>query len=138
MFSARRKRRTAQRQLILSWTQTQQSGIAYDQRRMNYVGVPQSFTGSHVSNVKLIRQLDSDVLSGYLTQSGVVVNGDSISTDKSRGRDVIFNDRKNLGVAKAIARHLCLTKPLAVSRQYLDSRPDAGVFEQRLNEQTII
>src|SRR3989442_10102726 len=116
MFSARRKRGTAQRQLILSRTQTQHNGIAYDHRRMNNVGVPQSFTGSHVRNVKLIRQLDSDLLSGYLPQSGVVVNGDSISTDNPRDRDVIFNDGENLGPAETVAGHLRLSEPVPISR----------------------
>src|SRR5436190_11618391 len=137
MFSARGRRWTAQRQLILSRTQAQHNGIAYDHRRMNYVGVSQWFTGSRVRHVKLFRQLDSDLLSGYLPQSGIVVNGNSISTDNPRDRDVVFNNRENLSLAKAVARHLCLIKALAVSRQYLNSRPDAGVIQQRVNERTI-
>ena len=81
MLSARGRGRPIQRQLILSRTQTQHGGISYDHRRMNYVGVSQLFTGSHVRNVKLIRQLDNDLLPRYLPKNGVVVNGDSVSPD---------------------------------------------------------
>src|SRR2546421_2463726 len=138
MLPTRGRGRPAQRQLILSRTQTQHNSIAYDHRRINCVGVPQLFTGSHVRNVKLIRQLDNDLLPGYLPKSGVVVNGDSVSPDHPRDRDVIFNNGENLGVAEAVAGHLCLSKPFAVSRQNLDSGTDAGVIKQRFNEHSVI
>src|ERR1700736_3735919 len=125
MLAARGNGRPAQRQLILSWTQTQHSGIAYDHRRVNYLGVPQSFSGAHVRNVVLTRQLNNDLLPGYLPESGVVVNGDSVSPDNSRDGDVIFNDGENLRVAETVAGHLCLSEPLAVSRQHPNSGPDA-------------
>src|SRR6185436_8785785 len=85
----------------------------------------------------LSRQLDRDLLPGYLAQGRIVVDGDSVATDDPSDCDVILNNRENLCIAKAIAGHLRLGKLFAISCQYLDGAPDPGVIEQRVNQRTI-
>src|SRR4030095_8053484 len=105
---------------------------------MNYVRVSQLFTGPHVRNVVLVRQLYDDLLPGYLSQGSVVVSGYSVSPDDSRDRDIVFNDGENVRVAKAVARYLRLSETFAVSRQYLDGRSDARLIKYGVNERAII
>src|SRR6185436_10376631 len=96
---------------------------------MNNVGETELFTSSNIGYIHFAWELDSYFLLGDLPKIGICISSDAVLAHNTGDSDIVFHNGKDFGIAKLVARDLCLAKRFSIGRGDIYRRPDTSLLK---------